>query len=60
MGFEGLHYYFDIVYMISFATGVNKDVINEDYDKNVQVLLEHLIHQVHEGYWGIGKTKGHD
>ncbi|PHU07623.1 hypothetical protein BC332_24112 [Capsicum chinense] len=42
------------------TAGVDKNVIYEDYDEHVQVLLEHTVHQVHEGCRGIGKTKEHD
>ncbi|PHU22299.1 hypothetical protein BC332_07406 [Capsicum chinense] len=45
--------------MIAFVTGVDENVINLDYDEHVQVPLEHLVHQVHKGYWGICETKGH-
>ena len=56
MVFESLQYYFEMVCMIVFSTGVNKNVIYEEYDEHVQVLLEHTVHQVHEGCLGIGKT----
>lgn len=46
--------------MIIFARGVNKNVINEEYDEHVQVLLEHSVHLVYEGCWDISKTKGHE
>ncbi|PHT34401.1 hypothetical protein CQW23_26201 [Capsicum baccatum] len=49
-----------MVCMITFTMEVNKDVINEDYDEHIQVLLENLVHPVHERYWGIRETKGHD
>ncbi|PHT42647.1 hypothetical protein CQW23_16672 [Capsicum baccatum] len=42
------------------SKGIDKNVIYEYYGEHVQVLLEHTVHQVHEGCWGIGKTKGHD
>ncbi|PHU14308.1 hypothetical protein BC332_15513 [Capsicum chinense] len=60
MGSKSLKHYSEVVCMLIFATGVNKDVINEDYDEHIQVLLEHSVHQVHEDCWGICKTKRHD
>ena len=57
---ESLQYYYKMVCMITLIAKVNKDVIYEDYDEHVQVLLEHMIHQVHESCWGIGKTKGYN
>jgi hypothetical protein len=37
------------VMLIIFVTlGVDKDVINEDYDKLIQFLHKYLIHEIHE------------
>ena len=57
---KSLKYDSEMVCIIMFTVGINKDVIYEDYDEHVQVLLEHIVHQVHKGCWGIVKTKGHD
>src|SRR3954463_10996776 len=38
----------------------DKNVINEDNDKLVQIFHEDLIHEIHEVSWGIGQSKGHD
>ena len=54
---ESLQYYSEMVCMLMFTAAVNKDIIYENYDKHVQVLLEHMVHQVHESGWDIGKTK---
>ena len=54
---ESLKYYFEMVCIITLTVGIDQNIIYEDYDEHVQVLLEHLIHQVHEGCWRIGKTK---
>ena len=43
--------------MVMFTVGVDKNVIYEYYDEHVQVLLENMVHRVHESYRGIGKTK---
>jgi hypothetical protein len=39
--------------------GVNKYVVNEDYDKLVQLFHKHLIHEVHKICWCVGEPKGH-
>ncbi|PHT51644.1 hypothetical protein CQW23_06106 [Capsicum baccatum] len=39
---------------ITLISGIDKDIIYEDYDEHVQVLIEHSVHQVYESCWGIG------
>ncbi|PHT68419.1 hypothetical protein T459_27906 [Capsicum annuum] len=57
---ESLKYDFEMVCMIILTARIDQNIIYEDYDEHVQVLLEHLVHQVHESGWGISKTEGHD
>ena len=57
---DSLQYYSEVVCMIVSITEVDKNIINEDYNQHVQVLLEHSVHQVHEGCWGICETKESD
>jgi hypothetical protein len=40
--------------MFFYTSGVDKDVIDEDNDKLIQLLHEHLVHEVHEVGGGIG------
>ncbi|KAF3650481.1 Glutamine--tRNA ligase [Capsicum annuum] len=40
---------------IILISRIDKDVIYEDYDKHVQVLVEHSVHQIYESCWGIEK-----
>ena len=54
---KSLKYYYEMVCMIIFTTGIDQNIIYEDYDEHVKVLLEHTVHQVYESFWGIGKTK---
>ena len=54
---KSLKYNSEMVCMIVFTTRVNKNVIYEEYDEHVQVLLEQMVHQVHESFWGIGKIR---
>ena len=60
MDSKSLQHYSEVVCMIIFGTGVDKDLIYGDYDKHIQVLLEYSVHQVYESCWGISETKGHD
>lgn len=46
--------------MVFRGFGVNEDVINVHDDKLVQKWREHIIHQVHEGGWGVGEAKRKD
>jgi hypothetical protein len=47
-------------FMLFFGSGINENVINKDYHELIQVLHEHLVHQVHEESGGIGKSKRHN
>jgi hypothetical protein len=38
----------EVTLMIFAILEVDKDVVNEDYDKLIQFLHEYLIHEVHE------------
>ena len=38
---------------------MHKDVINEEYDKRIEVVSKHPIHEVHKCCWGISQPKGH-
>ena len=44
MSSESLKYDSEVIYMIVLATGIDKNVIDEDYNEHVQVLLEHVVH----------------
>ena len=46
--------------VLFFRLREDKNVINEDNDKLVQIFHEDLIHEIHEVSWGIGQSKGHD
>jgi hypothetical protein len=37
-----------VTLMVFAVLGVNKDVVNEDYDKLIQLLHKHFVHVVHE------------
>jgi hypothetical protein len=45
--------------MFFFYLGVNKNVIDENHNKLIQVLHEYLIHEIHEIGKGIHKSEGH-
>jgi hypothetical protein len=45
--------------MLVFHLGVNQNIVDEDHGKLIQVLLKHLIHEVHEIGWEIHKSEGH-
>ena len=57
---KGLKYNSEMVFMITLIVEIDQNIIYEDYDKHVQVLLEHMVYQVDESCWGICETKGHD
>ncbi|PHT51525.1 hypothetical protein CQW23_05987 [Capsicum baccatum] len=43
--------------MITFIASIDQNIIIEDYDEHVQVLFEHMVHQVHESGWGIAEPE---
>jgi hypothetical protein len=34
--------------MITITLGITKNIVDESHDKSVQILHEHLIHQIHK------------
>ncbi|PHT32059.1 hypothetical protein CQW23_28396 [Capsicum baccatum] len=57
---KSLKYYSEMVCMILRTAGIEQKIIYEDYVEHVQVLFEHVVHQVYENFWDIGKTKRYD
>jgi hypothetical protein len=45
--------------MLFLTLRKDQDVINEDYDKLIQLFHKNRVHQVHEVSRGVGQTKGH-
>ena len=46
--------------MLSVILRIYQDIVDEHYDKLVQILRENSVHQIHEDCWGIGHSEGHD
>ena len=46
--------------MLLFGFGVDKDVINLQYDELIEVLVEERVHKTPECSRSIGEAKGHD
>jgi hypothetical protein len=44
-------------FMFFLALREDKDVINEDHDKLVQLYLEYRVHQVHDVSGGVGQPE---
>lgn len=49
-----------VVCMFSIISRVNKDVINKDNDKMIQIVLKYSIHETHKSGRGISRSKGND
>jgi hypothetical protein len=45
--------------MLFFYLGENQNVVDENHDKLIQVLHEHLFHEIQEIGGDIRKSKGH-
>ena len=41
-------------------TRVDEDIFDEDYDKSIKKIVEHLVHHIHKGCLGIRQTEWHD
>ena len=50
---QGLEEYPQVGSMILSSLKVNQDVINEHYNKIIQVWSENSVHKIHEGCWSI-------
>jgi hypothetical protein len=37
----------EVMFMIFVTLGVDKDVVNEDYDKFIKLFHKYLIHEIH-------------
>jgi hypothetical protein len=49
----------EVMLMILTTLGVDKNVVNKDYDKLVQLFHKYLIHKIHEEGGCVGYSKGH-
>ena len=45
--------------MLFFILGVDQNIVDENHDELVEVLHEHLVHEIHEIGRGIGQSEGH-
>jgi hypothetical protein len=48
-----------VTLMIFAILGVDKDIVNEDYDKLIQFFHEYLIHEVHEKGGCVRQSERH-
>jgi hypothetical protein len=44
----------DMLSMLFFSHGEDKNIINEDHNKNIKLIKEDRVHQLHEICQGIG------
>ena len=44
---ESLKHYSEMVCMIMVTTGIDQNIIYEDYDEHIKEIFEHTVHQVH-------------
>ena len=45
--------------MLLSTFGVDEYVVNKDYDKLIQLIHKHLVHEIHEISRGISESKRH-
>lgn len=55
-----LKYNLQVLNILLTAPGVYKDVINEDYNKRIQVRIEYTSHHIHKGSDRISQPKKHN
>ena len=46
--------------MFLLTLGIDENVVNEDYDKFVQIGFAHSVQEIHENRWCVSKTIWHD
>src|SRR5579883_17639 len=56
---QALENHSEMLSMLGFRPRVDKNVVDEDHDKLIQLGHKHRVHQIHEVCWSIGQTKGH-
>jgi hypothetical protein len=50
----------EMLIMLFLTLRKDQDVVNEDYDKLIQLFHKNRVHQVHEVSGGVGQTKAPD
>jgi hypothetical protein len=56
---QSLKHNAEMLFMLFLTPRKDRDVVNEDNNKLVQLFHENKVHQVHKMSGGIGQTKGH-
>ncbi|CAA0834151.1 Unknown protein, partial [Striga hermonthica] len=46
--------------VLLLALRVDKNIVNKDNNKLIEVGMENTIHQVHENCWSITEAEWHD
>ena len=46
--------------MLFLCLGEDQNIINEDHHKDIQIIHENHVHQMHEESRGISQAEGHD
>ena len=46
--------------MLFLCLGEDQNIINENHHKDIQIIHENHVHQVHEESRGISQAEGHD
>ena len=57
---QSLQYESQMLLMLFFCPGKDQNVINENHHKDIQIIHEDHVHQVHEEGRGISQAEGHD
>src|SRR6185503_9935272 len=57
---QSLQYESQMLLMLFFCLREDQNIINEDHHKDIQIIHENHVHQVHEESRGIGQAEGHD
>ena len=45
--------------MSFFSRRVHENIVDEDHHEFIEIRFKDSIHEIHKGYGGIGKAKGH-
>src|SRR6185437_8843376 len=57
---QSLQHESQMLFMLFLCLGEDQNIINENHHKDIQIIHENHVHQVHEESRGISQAEGHD
>ena len=57
---QSLQHELQMNFMLCLKLGKDQNIINKDHHKNIQIIHENHVHQMHEESLGISQAEGQD